>query len=89
MNKIKMWILCIICISILVCGVTKVSTEVLTKSETIRNNARFKILCSRNPFNFQIENNGYIFYINKKVVTNIRDKSNKIYNEFTDNFRSH
>lgn len=85
--KVKIWILSLVCICIISYGIIKVSTETLSRSEIINDNAKVKILYSKDPFNFQIENDKYIFYINKEVITDIKNKSAELYNNFIGNFK--
>jgi hypothetical protein len=53
----------------------------INKSEVARKKSEFTVDLKAKPFDFRVETKEYVFYINGKIITNIKEKCIETYNE--------
>lgn len=77
-GKTKYFLVIFLCFFIFVYGFIKIN---ITKPEILRNRSEFTIDLKLKPVDFRIETKGYVFYVNNKVIINIKEKCVSAYNE--------
>ena len=77
-GRTKYFLLGFVCIFIFIYGFIVVS---INKSELEREKSKFTIDFTLKPFNFKIETKEYVFYINKKAMDNVKEKSIALYDK--------
>jgi len=53
----------------------------INKPELVRNQSKFTINLITKPFDFRIEGKDYVFYVNGKIIDDMKDKCINTYNE--------
>jgi len=79
MVKKRYFIVMIFCISFIIFGFLTVSSNL---PKFIKDKSKFKINFCIYPFNFEFYTDKYYIYANSKALTNIKDDSKKIINNF-------
>ena len=79
MKKMKYVIVIIVCFTVLIFGFLTVSSSL---PKFIKEKSNFNINFSVYPFNLELNTDKYHVYANSKALTNIKDDSIKIINNF-------
>lgn len=77
-GRIKYLFVIIICFFIFVYGFIKIN---INKPELVREKSKFIINLSLKPVNFTVETKGYVFYVNSKIIYNLKVKCIDTYND--------
>ena len=72
----KYFIVSLVCVLIFVYGFITIN---INKPEIVRKESKFTIDLSLKPIDFRIETKEYIFYVNNKIVDNLKEKYKDIY----------
>ena len=76
-GRIKYFLVAFVCVFILIYGFTVVN---INKPELVRKESKFTIDLTLKPIDFKIETKEYIFYVNNKVIDNVKEKYIGLYN---------
>ncbi len=76
-GRIKYLLVVFLCFFILIYGFIKVN---IYKPELVRKKSKFTIDFKSKPFDFRVEMKEYVFYINSKVVDNMKEQCVDVYN---------
>ena len=75
--------LLVICFSIFMYGFIEVN---INKSELVKEKSKFIISIKSNPLDFRVETKGYIFYVNGKLLFNMKEKCIDTYHDVLKKF---
>ena len=70
-GRFKYYIVFFLCFSIFTYGFFKVN---ITKAKNARKKSKFTVDLTIKPLDLKIENRDYVFYVNGKVIDNIKEK---------------
>jgi phage-related protein len=76
-GRTKYFLVIFVCVSIFIYGFFVVN---ITKVKDVRKKSKFTIDVSFKPIDFRIETKDYVFYVNSKIIDNVKEKYNDIYN---------
>ena len=76
-GRIKYFLMFSICLSVFIYGFIIIN---INKPELVKKKSKFTINLKLNPIDFRIETNGYIFYVNDKIIYNLKEKCIDTYN---------
>lgn len=76
-SRIKYFLLIFVCVFIFIYGFIVIN---INKPELVRKKSKFTLDLRLKPFDFKIETKGYVFYVNNKIIDNMKQKYNDIYN---------
>ena len=74
---IKYFILFFLCFFILLYGFIMVNIH---KPKLVREKSKFTIDLKLKPFDFRIDTKDYVFYVNSKVIDNMKEQCTQVYN---------
>jgi len=77
-GKIKYILMIIISLAIFTYGFINVN---INKPELVKKKSRFTMNLKFNPIDFRIETKGYVFYVNAKIIYNMKEKCIDTYND--------
>ncbi len=77
-NRSKYFITGILCFSIVIYGFIKIN---IYKPELVRKKSVFTMDLTLKPLDVRIETDGYVFYLNNKVIDGVKEKCNDTYND--------
>lgn len=77
-GRMKYFLVIFLCFSILVYGFIKVN---INKEKDVKIISGFAIDFKLKPFDFKVETADYIFYVNSKVIDNLKEECVSVYNE--------
>jgi len=77
-GRIKYFLIICICCSIFIYGFIEVN---INKSELVRKKSRFTMNLKLNPVDFRIETKSCVFYVNSKVIYDMKEKCVNAYND--------
>jgi len=77
-GRIKYFLIISICFSIFVYGFIVVN---INKPELVRKKSKFTMNLKLNPVDFRIETKGYVFYVNTKIIYNMKEKCIDTFND--------
>ena len=72
----KYFVVAFVCVFILIYGFTIIN---INKPELVRKKSKFTLDVKLNPIDFRIETKDHIFYLNNKVIDNVKEKYIDIY----------
>jgi hypothetical protein len=75
-GRIKYFFLIFLCFSIFIYGFFAVN---ITKAKDVRKKSKFTIDLKLKPLDLRIETKDYVFYINNKIIYNVKEKYMHIY----------
>lgn len=81
-RKVKILILIIICLGIVTSGFLKISNDL---PQFIKDKSPLKINYTLKPFDFSVDLDNYVVYVNEKAVSNIKNSTLEIINTFINN----
>ena len=77
-GRIKYFLVIVIWFLIFFYGFIKIN---ISKSELVKEKSRFTISFKLKPVDFRIETKGHVFYVNNKIIYNIKEKCIGVYND--------
>ena len=77
-GRTKYFLLGFVCIFIFIYGFIVVN---IYKSELVREKSKFTMDLAVKPFDFRIETKDYAFYINYKIIDNVKGKYTALYDK--------
>ncbi|MCB2292552.1 hypothetical protein LGK95_03225 [Clostridium algoriphilum] len=70
-GRIKYLLVISICLSVFIYGFILIN---INKAELVKKKSKFIINLKLNPIDFRIETNSYVFYVNDKIIYNMKEK---------------
>ena len=70
-GRIKYFLVIFLCFFIFIYGFIKIN---INKPELVRKKSKFTIDLKLKPLDFRIETKEYIFYVNNKIIDNMKEK---------------
>lgn len=77
-GRTKYYIVIFLCFFIFVYGFIMVN---INKPKLVREKSKFTIDLKFKPFDFRIDTKEYVFYVNSKVIDNMKEQCAEVYNE--------
>ena len=77
-GRIKYFLVILLCFFILISGFMIIN---INKPDVVRKKSKFTMDLILKPFDFRIDTKDYVFYINSKVITNIKEGCIDTYEE--------
>jgi len=78
-GRVKYFIIIIFCFFIFSYGFIKIN---INKPELVRDKSKFTIVLKLKPVYFEIDTEGYVFYVNNKIFYDMKEKCIGVFNEF-------
>jgi len=76
-GRIKYFLVIFLCFSIFIYGFIAVN---INKSEQERAKSGFTIDIKSKPFDFRVDTKDYVFYVNSKIIDNVKEECVDVYN---------
>jgi len=77
-GRSKYFLVIVLCFFILLYGFIEIN---LTKAKDVKKKSKFTIDLTLKPLNLRVETKEYVFYVNNKIIDNMKEKYNEVYND--------